>query len=312
MSKLEEAKNILKSLGMPKKQCNDRSAYVLLSLVGIKEEDKWNDSTDNSLRTKEIMDFMCQHYGKCYKPNSRETIRKESLHQFVEGAIVISNSDDSKRATNSPKYTYKLTAETLNLIKVFGSKEWESRLAEWLSNKETLIEKYNKIREIEKIPLKVNGEDFYLSPGKHNELQKAIIEEFAPRFAQGAEVLYVGDTKKKDLFKNKAKMEEIKLKFGDHDKLPDVVLYLENKKWIYFIEAVTSVGPISQQRIIEIEDMIGECIAKPIYVTAFLDMTSKNGFKKYIDQIAWETEVWIANNPNHLIHLNGDRFMGPR
>ncbi|MFS2517149.1 MULTISPECIES: BsuBI/PstI family type II restriction endonuclease [Parabacteroides] len=28
--------------------------------------------------------------------------------------------------------------------------------------------------------------------------------------------------------------------------------------------------------------------------------------------IAWETEVWIAENPGHMIHFNGDRFIGPR
>lgn len=312
MSKLEDSKVILKSLGMPKQQYNDRSGYVLLSLAGIKEHDDWQMATDNLMRIKDMMDFMCDNYGKCYKPNSRETIRKESIHQFIAGGIIIANNDNSKRATNSPKYMYKLTDETLNLIRDFGTDKWEAHLKLWLSNKKTLIEQYAQQRIMNKLSIKVDDKELLFSPGDHNELQKAIIEEFAPRFAPESEVLYVGDTQKKDLYKKREKLKELGVEITDNDKLPDVVLYSEKKNWIYFIEAVTSVGPISKKRISEIESMTEKCIAGPVYVTAFLDMTSKNGFKKFIDKIAWETEVWVANNPDHLIHLNGDRFFGPR
>lgn len=312
MGKLTEAKDILKSLGMPRQQYNDRSGYVLLALAGIKETDSWADASINSLRIFDIMAFMAEHYNKLYKANSRETIRKESIHQFVDGAIAISNVDDDERATNSPKYSYRLSDETLEVIQSYGTAQWDEKLESWLENHETLVEQYNQAREMSMIPVVVNGEHLQFSPGKHNQLQKAIIEEFAPRFAQGAEVLYVGDTKKKDLIKKRDKLRDLGVKITDHDKLPDVVLYVEEKNWIYFIEAVTSVGPISMKRINEINAMLSECTAGVVYITAFLDMTSKNGFKKFIDQIAWETEVWVANNPGHLIHLNGDRFFGPR
>ncbi|MDQ0215559.1 hypothetical protein J2S13_001977 [Oikeobacillus pervagus] len=312
MGKLQEAKDILKQLGMPPKQYNDRSGYVFLALAGVKEEDSWADASINSLRIVDMMEFMAKHYGKIYKPNSRETIRKESIHQFVDGAIAVSNDDDDERATNSPKYSYRLADETLEVIQAYGTVEWEEKLGEWLENHETLVKKYTQVREIAMIPVKVNETELHFSPGKHNELQKAIIEEFAPRFAKGAEVLYVGDTKKKDLIKNRKKLQELGVLITDHDKLPDVVLYVAEKNWLYFIEAVTSVGPISMKRINEIQDMLENCNCGIVYVTAFLDMSSKNGFKKFIDQIAWETEVWVADAPDHLIHLNGDRFFGPR
>lgn len=312
MGKLEEAKEILKKLGMPKQQYNDRSGYVLLALAGVREDDSWNDASINSLRIVDMMNFMAEHYEKIYKPNSRETIRKESVHQFVDGAIAVSNDDDDERATNSPKYSYRLADETLEVIQVYGTKEWEEKLGKWLKNHETLVEQYSQVREMAMIPVVANGKELHFSPGVHNELQRSIIEEFAPRFAQGAEVLYVGDTKKKDLIKNKEKLQEIGVLITDHDKLPDVVLYVAEKNWLYFVEAVTSVGPISVKRVNEIQAMLENCDCGIIYVTAFLDMSSKNGFKKFIDKIAWETEVWIADNPDHMLHLNGDRFFGPR
>ena len=157
--------------------------------------------------------------------------------------------------------------------------------------------------------MKINGEIFSFSPGKHNELQKLIIEEFAPRFAQGSECLYVGDTAKKDLLINNKKLLELGFEISIHDKLPDVILYFEEKNWIYFIEAVTSTGPMNYKRIIEIDKLTENVNCGKIYITAFLDFKT---FKKFAADLAWDSEVWIADNPNHLIHFNGDRFLGPR
>lgn len=159
------------------------------------------------------------------------------------------------------------------------------------------------------MPVKINGSDFVFSPGKHNQLQKAIIEDFAPRFAPNSECLYVGDTIEKDLVKNFTKLEELGFEITLHDKMPDVVLYKEDKDWIYFIESVTSVGPMDPKRIIEITEMTKGVKAGKIFVTAFLDFET---YKKFSQDLAWETEVWIADMPDHMIHLNGDKFMGPR
>lgn len=159
------------------------------------------------------------------------------------------------------------------------------------------------------MPVKINGKDYTFSSGKHNQLQKAIIEEFAPRFAPLSECLYVGDTTNKDLVKNTEKLSKLGFEITLHDKMPDVVLYCEDKNWIYFIESVTSVGPMDPKRILEIESMVKNVKAGKIYVTAFLDFKT---YKKFSQQLAWETEVWISEMPEHMIHLNGDKFIGPR
>ena len=305
MNKLEQAKDILEKIGMPKAQQADLCAYTLLALLNIKEKSKWNTATNEYIRIHDIMEFIKQNYGVAYAENSRETFRKQAMHHFRIAALI----EDNLKATNSPNYRYRITIEALNLIKKYGTKDWNKELAKYLKNYEKLISIYENKRNLTKIPVKINGENFEFSTGKHNELQKAIIEEFVPRFAQNSIVLYVGDTKDKDLYKDVELLEKLKISMGDHEKLPDVILYQKEKKWIYFIEAVTSVGPISPKRIVEITDMTRNCKLGKIYVTAFIDMKT---FKKFTEQLAWETEVWLSEMPDHMIHLNGDKFMGPR
>ena len=309
MGKLEEAKGVLTAIGMPKAQTNDRSAYVLLALSNLSEGTSWSFAEKPTMRIVDLMNFMSENYEKHYKPNTRETIRKDTIHQFVDGAVAERNTDSADRPTNSPNYSYCLTDEMLSLIQTYGTNKWQDTLKRFVDQQGTLIEKYNRERDIVRVPVTVNGQAFSFSAGEHNALQKAILEEFAPRFAKGAEVLYVGDTENKALIKNREILESLRVRLGDHDKLPDVVLYSEDEKWIYFIEAVTSVGPISNKRMREFNTMTMECNAGIIFITAFPDMSV---FKKFIDQLAWETEIWIADNPDHLIHLNGDKFIGPR
>ena len=173
----------------------------------------------------------------------------------------------------------------------------------------SLVETYASKRKMIMMPVKINGQDFSFSPGKHNELQKAIIEEFAPRFAPNSECLYVGDTIEKDLVKNVEKLTELGFEITLHDKMPDVVLYREDKDWLYFVESVTSVGPMDPKRILEITEMTKDVTAGKIFVTAFPDFKT---YKKFSEKLAWETEVWIAEMPEHMIHLDGDKFLGPR
>lgn len=197
----------------------------------------------------------------------------------------------------------------LALVKSFGTKSWTRKKEKFMSSHESLVNLYESKRKIRKMPVTINGNSFTFSPGKHNKLQKAIIEEFAPRFAPNSEVLYVGDTTEKDLVKDEEKLRELGFEITLHDKMPDVILYREDKNWIYFVESVTSVGPMEPKRIKEIEDMTSNVNAGKIYITAFLDFKT---FKKFSETLAWETEVWISDMPDHMIHLNGDKFIGPR
>ncbi len=305
MSKIEDAKEILKSIKMPVKQQTDLCCYTLLALCDLSELNHWSESENQWMRIHDIIAFINDTYAISYAENSRETFRKQALHHFRTAAII----EDNGKATNSPNYRYRITEEFLTLIKSFNSNRWKESLKMFTTSHNSLIDIYASKKKMTKMPVKINHLDFEFSPGKHNELQKYIIEEFAPRFAADSECIYVGDTIKKDLVKNISKLEQLGFDITLHDKMPDVVLYSEEKNWVYFIESVTSVGPMDSKRIIEINEMTKNVTAGRIFVTAFLDFRT---FKKFSDSIAWETEVWIANMPEHMIHLNGDRFLGPR
>jgi len=305
MSKIEEAREILKELQVPVKQQADLCCFVLLAMASIKEQDSWLSATNEWIRIHDVIAYTREHYSVAYAENSRETFRKQAMHHFRNAAFI----EDNGKATNSPNYRYRLTDEMLSLIHSYGTENWETAKAEFLNSHESLVSFYASKRTMRKMPVQINGEDFTFSPGKHNELQKAIIEEFAPRFAPDSECLYVGDTIEKDLVKNAAKLQGLGFAITLHDKMPDIVLYSEKKNWLYFIESVTSVGPMEPKRIKEIEEMTKGVKAGKIYVTAFLDFKT---FKKFSEMLAWETEVWIADIPDHMIHLNGDKFLGPK
>ena len=305
MDKLTEARNFLRKIGMPKAQQADICCYAILALAGIKPDMLWSEATNKWMRIHDMIQFVNTYYGTTYAENSRETFRKQALHRFRTAAL----SEDNGEATNSPNYQYRLTDETLQEIKTLQTEEWQKSLNHFLTLHDKLIDIYASKKKMTMMPVKINGLDFRFSAGKHNELQKAIVEEFAPRFAPNSECLYVGDTIEKDLVKNVDKLKKLGFEITLHDKMPDVVLYCEDKDWIYFIEAVTSVGPMNSERILEIEEMTRNVRAGKIFITAFPDFKT---YKKFSEELAWETDIWIADMPEHMIHLNGDRFMGPR
>ena len=311
MNKLDEAKEILKELGLPTPQQNEISAYTLLALCGIRPSDKWKDATNKSAKvSKGIMAFCKEVYNKEYAPNTRETFRRQVLHQFVQARIVDYNPENPLLPVNSPKAHYALTKEALTAIRKFGTKEWKEASDLFISEVGDLSKRYLKEREHNLIPVLLsNGQTIKLSAGKHNVVQAAIVQDFAARFANGSEVLYLGDTANKDLYIDKDILKEIGIPITEHSKLPDVVLFDRKKNWLYLIEAVTSHGPVSPKRVVELEELLKDCNAGKVYVTAFPDFAE---FKKHSTNIAWDTEVWLVDFPEHMIHFNGDRFMGPR
>lgn len=305
MGKIEMARAFLEAVGMPKKQQADVCCYTILAMAGIKPKTAWTKASNEWIRIHDIIQFTNQFYRTSYAENSRETFRKQALHAFRTAAII----EDNGLATNSPNYRYRLTEEALSVLKCLDSADWLAQVNLFLMYHEKLINIYASKKAVTKQAVTINGVAYKLSSGKHNALQKAIIEEFLPRFTAEAECLYLGDTTNKELVKNIAMLTQLGFSITLHDKMPDVVLYDEQKNWLYFIEAVTSVGPMNPKRILELEDLTKNVTAGKVYITAFLDFKM---YKKFADDLAWDTEVWIAEAPEHMIHLNGDRFYGPR
>lgn len=312
MDKIDIAKDLLEKIGMPTAQQSTLCCLTLLAMANVKKDGTFQDASNDWIRIHDVISFIDKEYGVIYAENSRETFRKQAMHHFRTAAII----EDNGKATNSPNYRYRLTDEFLRVIQSITEPDGTCvcednnyELQSFIKRHQSLKDIYASKKQMQKMPVKINNQDFTFSPGKHNQLQKAIIEEFAPRFAPNSECLYVGDTTEKDLVKNVKKLKELGFEITLHDKMPDVVLYREDKDWIYFVESVTSVGPMDPKRIVEIGQMTRKVSAGMIFVTAFLDFKT---FKKFSEKLAWETEVWIADMPDHMIHLNGDRFIGPR
>jgi hypothetical protein len=309
MSKITEAQAILAALQLPTAQQTEMAALTLLVLAQLDEDTPWSDAKRQSLRIHDMMQEMKSRYGRTYAENTRETVRRQVIHQFEQARIVDRNPDEPGLATNSPRTHYALSDIAIRTIRQFNTANWEAALTEFLDTQESLTAMYERKRQLELIPLSYQGQEYHLSPGKHNQLQVAIIEEFGPRFAPGAKLLYLGDTAKKLFLIDEDALSDLNIPFSQHDKLPDVILFDQDRKWLYLIEAVTSHGPVTPKRRVELDDMLKDGPAGLIYVSAFPDFVT---FRNFLSEIAWETEVWLSEMPDHMIHFNGDRFMGPR
>lgn len=292
---------LLAALDVPSRQQSELCAYTLLAMANLRQNAPWEEAKGTWMRIHDIIEFIANNYGRTYAENSRETIRKQALHHFRTAAFI----EDNGMSTNSPNYRYCLTSDFLRVLHAGGS---ASAVNDFLSQHESLVSKYAAKRRFSQVPITVNGKKLNFSTGKHNELQKAIIEQFGPRFAPGAECLYIGDTTKRSKVKNEDMLAHLGFEITLHDKMPDVVLYDVSKDWLFFIECVTSVGPMDSKRMLELASLTTHVSSGKIFITAFPDFKT---FKQFSEQLAWETEVWIAEMPDHMIHLDGDRFLGP-
>lgn len=309
---IDEAIDILVSVGIPVNDKTERSlermAMAFLAVAGVTT--KWIEAQDTRfLKTRDIITFNNTHFEENISSGSYDDIRRKDLKLLVLAGLVLNSADKPNAATNDPTRGYNLEANFTNLVKTYGTEKWNETLQLYLEGKTSLKDQLARKRNIDKVPINLpNGTALELSAGQHNILQKRIIEEFLPRFGKGSQVLYVGDTANKMLHLEKEKLEKINFFELSHDELPDIIAYNAKKNWLYLIEAVHSSGSISETRLLELKRLTEKCTAEIIYVTAFLNRAE---FRKWASEIAWETEVWIADNPDHLIHFNGDKFLGP-
>jgi type II restriction enzyme len=311
MSKIEDAQEILKALGLPPAQQNEISALTLLALCGLKPNDPWGKARRKGLTiTKDIMAFIAAKYGKNYAPNTRETFRRQVLHQFVQAHIADYNPFAQDLPTNSPRAHYAITKAALAAVQTYGTKQWKKAAQQFINQQGSLLTLYQKKRSRFMVPVCLpDGTTLKLSPGRHNEIQAAVIEKFAPRFIPGARLLYLGDTAKKGLQLDTKGLADFNVIVTEHDKLPDVILHDTKRNWLFLIEVVTSHGPMTPKRVRELEVMFRDCKSPLIFVSAFPDFTE---FSNHLKEIAWETEVWLVDMPDHMIHFNGDRFLVPQ
>ncbi len=306
---LDSAKEILLALGMPRGQQNDRSAFCLLALIDLRPRRTWAQAQSPLMGITPIMDWVREHYEKKYAPNSRETLRRQTMHQFVEAGIALYNPDKPDRPVNSPAAVYQIEPASLALLRSFDTRRWHKNLTAYLAKRQTLAAQYAHERKQELIPVRVApGQKIALSPGEHSELIRAVIEDFGAHFVPGGILIYAGDTGDKWGYFDAPLLAKLGVNVDTHGKMPDVVLHYPDRNWLVLVESVTSHGPVDGKRHAELGRLFSGSNAGLVYVTAF---PTRATMSRYLGDIAWETEVWVADAPSHLIHFNGERFLGP-
>lgn len=306
---IREALTVLVDLGMPRSQLNERSALCLLALLDLSPGKSWSSAAAPLVGITPIMDWVRKKYRKIYAPNTRETVRRQTMHQFIEAGIALYNPDQPSRSVNSPHAVYQIEGSCLRLLRNFGKEDYKRALPIYLAARGTLIAKYAKQRKMEMVPVVIaTGKKILLSPGAHSELIRSVWEQFGPRFVPGGRLVYAGDTGEKWGYFDKDLLMSLGVEVDSHGKMPDVVIYYPKKNWLVLAEAVTSHGPVDAKRHTELNELFRNSKVGVVFVSAFPD---RRIFSRYQEVIAWETEVWIADNPTHMIHFNGSRFLGP-
>jgi hypothetical protein len=307
--KITQARQFLQLLGFDSERSNERSGIVLLALLGLGPEQQWMQAERPMLRTVQIMQWLREVYGKDYAANTRETIRRFTLHQFIDAGLVVQNPDQPGRPVNSPKWCYQIEPAAFGLVTAFGQEGFDERLVDYLVGRPGLQELYANEREMNRIPLQLpGGKEVGLSPGGQNTLIVQIINEFCERYTPNGEVLYVGDADNKWAIFEKDSLAKLGVEVDSHGKMPDVVVFLRDRNWLVLIEAASSHGPVDAKRHRELSELFRDSVAGLVFISA---LPSRGELRKYLKEIAWETDVWCADNPTHLIHFNGERFLGP-
>jgi hypothetical protein len=308
-----EALAILSALGIPTdamtERRKERMAKAFLAVAGMTADSTWEMArADNRLRSRDVISWMNKHLGERISSGSYDDIRRKDLILPVAAGLVLKSAGKDGAATNDGTRAFALTSEAAELLKFFGSPRWAARLDDFTRARVGLAEQLHKARLQQRIPITIGATELLFGPGEHNQLQKAIVEDFLPNFGSGARILYVGDTEDKFRFIEREALRDLGFFDLAHEELPDVVAYSESKNWLFVIEAVHSANPITELRKRSIEQLTRPCNIGIVYVTAFM---TRDTFRRFSSQIAWETEVWIAEAPQHLIHFNGDKFLGP-
>jgi len=307
--RLTEASEALTAMQFGPKQRNDTAAYTLLAVLDLRPDAPWAEAQAPLRGITPVIDFIAEIYGVRYAPNTRETIRDDAVKFFVEAGLLLRNPDKPNRPTNSGKTVYQIEPSALALLRKVGTSAWQTGLKRYLASRESLKHEIARKRNLVRVPVTLpDGSQVALSPGGQNPLIKTIIEHFCPAFAPGGVVIYIGDTENKFVHLETDSLAVLGVTLESAAKIPDVIVHYTAKNWLLLIEAITSAGPVDGKRRKELKELFAGCKAGLVFVTAF---ETRRTMQSFLSHIAWESEVWIAEDPDHMIHFNGERFLGP-
>ena len=313
---IRQALQILCALGIPTDDMTDRQkekmAMAFLAVGDVRALSGWkkikDSNKDYALTTREIISYHNANFEENISSGSYDDIRRKDLAKLILSSIVVKSKPGANNS--NPTRGYRINSEYSRIIKNYGQADWFTQVEVFNKMHPTYQDRISTKRDLPKLTVTTpDGKTIQLKDGEHNAIQKLIIEEFLPRFGHGAIVLYCGDSDNKyGLIHEADKLSEIGFTDLKQSILPDVVAYSPEKNWVFLIEAYHTSNPITPQRKLELQQEMGDNADRAVFVTAF---ENNSVYKNCPEELAWETEVWIATEPEHMIHRNGFRFMGP-
>lgn len=347
--KIRECLSILRDVGVRLGDFTEgrqlRLVMALLSAGRMRFDDPWTSAKSYvthgleclPLRTKDFYAYWNENFGTSYAPGGYDDVKRLDIDELMpfallemkiipaaskRGQAVPDGAAPAKTTYNAGSRGYSLTPSAVQLLHAFETDQWMAQLARHRVKFGLTGDRLGKHPELTTAPIRLpDGTLLTLSPTHHNDIQRGVVELFLPKFAPGAEILYIANTgTKKEQNKgsryaeptqqvfNRDALAAIGVNLNEKQKLPDVILLDKAKNWLFLIEAVHSKNPIHHTRHMALAEITAGSTAGRVYVTAFLD---RAGFAKFSKAISWKTEAWIASEPEHLIHFDGERFLGP-
>ena len=219
MATPDEAIDALRQLGLPSQQLNERSGLSLLALLDLTPGKRWSEASSPLRGITPMMRFMSENFDKHYAPNSRETVRRQTIHQFHAAGLVLQNPDDPLRPVNSGKTTYQVNSLALALLRTYGSKKWARELTRYMAEIEPLKARWAMERHAHRIPVVVpGGRKISLSPGGQNVLIAQLLNDFCPIWIPGGSLLYVGDADEKFALFEEDYLRDMGVAIASHGK----------------------------------------------------------------------------------------------
>ena len=301
--RLDAIKEVLKAVQFPVGFITDQTAICLYALMDVRpREGLLPDKTclRDGARIRNILDFKRRELGEPVAENTRESYRKQSLKPLHVAGII----ELHQTSINDPNTYYTINPEFAAILLETRSGRRKRLTSSWKATHHDRLMMSRSQPTSGDVTARIGEIVLSLSRGAHSELTRAVCEVFAPAYIPGFEPIYVSDTRSKLLYVNQELESQLDLRLDEHDKLPDLILYRPSMNIVYVVEVVTSVGPISESRKQEIQEILtkrGPLKFGVVYVTAFPDRIT---FRRFVTDVAWETKVWVAAEQFGIIHFD--------
>jgi hypothetical protein len=299
-----EIKIILEKLNFPKRYISEQTAICIMALTDSNRRDgllPGHGNLSEGARIHAILNFARDVIGKKVAENTREAYRKTSLAPLMNYGIVVRH----QLSTNDPNTYYRLHPDFIRLFSEADIEE-RSRLIKQLQRQLTRLKRQKAQKAVRGKEISVQIGDkqiFSLSSGEHNMLEKSVIEIFGHAFLDKPQTVYLGDTAPRKGYQNRTLMRRLNLPIDTTASLPDVILFSEPESHLVIVEAVISSGPINSIRLEQLHKFTRgpkKLGVKISYVSAF---PSRAVFRRFVEEIAWGSSVWIENEPNNIVHF---------